>query len=113
MKSSPAVFPESEASKILKRLLARGAISAAGINIATTGLAFLAQVVLARALGADGYGVFAYVTAWVTVLVLLATLGFPTGLLRFAAAYRAREEWHLLRGVIRYAELRVAAASFP
>ena len=94
----------------LKRRLARGALSAFVINVAATGVAFLAQLVLARVLGAYGYGVYAYVTAWVTVLVLLATLGFQTGLLRFASAYAAREEWPLLRGVIRYAEVRVVAA---
>ncbi len=111
MTSSPAVSPKSEAPKSLKARLARGAIGAFAINIGATGLAFLAQVVLARVLGVDGYGVYAYVTAWVTVLALLGTLGSQTGLLRFASAYRARQEWHLLRGVIRYAELRVVAAS--
>jgi O-antigen/teichoic acid export membrane protein len=94
----------------VKTRLARGAASAFIVNILGTAVAFLSHLVLARALSAQGYGVYAYVMAWVTVLALLATLGFQTGLLRFASAYCAREEWQLLRGVIRYAMQRVSLA---
>jgi O-antigen/teichoic acid export membrane protein len=94
----------------LKARLARGAANAFLINALGTGMAFLSQLLLARVLGVDGYGVYAYVIAWVTVLAPLAALGFQTGLLRFAAAYRERGEWALLRGVIRYAERRVLLA---
>ncbi|MGH6917731.1 MAG: oligosaccharide flippase family protein [Geminicoccaceae bacterium] len=93
-----------------KARLARGASSAFIVNTLATGLAFLSQIVLARALGADGYGIYAYVMAWITILALLATLGFQTGMLRFASAYRAREEWPLLRGILRYAMRRVGLA---
>ena len=72
--------------------------------------AFLSQLLLARVLGVAGYGAYAYVMAWVTVLALLATLGFQTGMLRFVSAYCAREEWPLLRGVLRYAMQRVSLA---
>ena len=98
------------AVRSVKARLARGAAHAFLINIFGTGLAFLSQLVLARVLGVEGYGIYAYVIAWITVLALLATLGFQTGMLRFAAAYRAREEWGLLRGVIRYATGRVSLA---
>ncbi len=94
----------------VKSRLARGASNAFIINMLGIGLAFLSQIVLARVLGADGYGVYAYVIAWITILALLATLGFETGMLRFAAAYRAREEWPLLRGILRYAMRRVGLA---
>ena len=65
---------------------------------------------LARVLGASGYGIYAYVTAWIVVLALCATLGFHTAMLRFVSVYRAREEWPLLRGVLRYAAQRVSVA---
>ena len=95
----------------LKAQLARGAAKAFVINLASVGLGFLSQLVLARVLGVEGYGIYAYVFAWVTVLGLLARSGFPTSLLRFVSAYRVQQEWGLLRGVIRYAEVRVAVAS--
>jgi O-antigen/teichoic acid export membrane protein len=90
--------------------VARGAAGAFSIKIFGTAASFLAQLVLARVLGVESYGVYAYVLAWTTLLALLATLGFQQGLLRFAAAYLAQEKWGLLRGVVRYAETRVAVA---
>jgi O-antigen/teichoic acid export membrane protein len=93
-----------------KARLARGAVSAFLVNVAGTGLAFLSQVVLARVLGASGYGIYAYVTAWGVVLALCATLGFHTAMLRFVSAYCACEEWPLLRGVLRYGARRVSVA---
>ena len=90
--------------------LARGAASAFVINVLTTGLAFVTQILLARFLGPAGYGIYAYVIAWTTVLALCATLGFETGMLRFVAAYRARQQWSLLRGILRYALRRVSLA---
>ena len=105
---SDRLAPRPEAS--LGARLARGAAGAITINVAGVGIGFLAQLVLARVLGAESYGVYAYVSAWVAVLSLLTTLGFQAGLLRFASAYAAQEQWGLLRGVVRYAERRVLLA---
>jgi O-antigen/teichoic acid export membrane protein len=93
-----------------KARLARGAARAFIVTSAGTGLAFLSQLVLARVLGASGYGIYAYVMAWVIVLALGATLGFHTAMLRFVSAYRECGEWPLLRGVLRYSALRVGVA---
>lgn len=89
--------------------LARGSAAAMLIYVAGAGLTYCAQLVVARAIGADGYGVYAYVLAWVTVLAYVAALGFDVSLLRFVPAYLARHAADLVRGVIRYAMLRVAA----
>lgn len=94
-------------SDTLKRRLARGSAQALAVHAIGLGLAFLAQMVLTRALGSDGYGVYAFVFAWVTVLARFSTLGFETSLLRFVSAYRAQHLDGLARGVIRYAERRV------
>jgi O-antigen/teichoic acid export membrane protein len=100
----PRVPSKIETANSLKARLARGAAGAFVINIVGTGLAFLSQLVLARALGVEGYGVYAYVITWVTALGLVATLGFRTAVLRFASSYRAQEEWNLLRGIVGYAD---------
>ncbi|HET6519070.1 MAG TPA: lipopolysaccharide biosynthesis protein [Geminicoccaceae bacterium] len=102
--------PVPRADDHLEARLARGAAAALAVNVAGVGLAVLAQLVLARALGAEGYGVYAYVFAWVGLLVLLATLGFETALLRFVPDYRARRAWGALKGVVRHAERRTLAA---
>jgi O-antigen/teichoic acid export membrane protein len=100
----------SGAHAALKARFARGAAGAFSIKIAGTAISFLAQLVLARVLGVESYGVYAYVLAWTTLLALLATLGFQQGLLRFVSAYVAQEKWGLARGVARYAQTRAVMA---
>jgi O-antigen/teichoic acid export membrane protein len=89
--------------------LARGSAAALIVYAAGAGLTYCAQLVLARTIGADGYGVYAYVFAWMTVLAYVSALGFDISLLRFVPAYLAPQVFALLRGVIRYAARRVAA----
>jgi len=45
-------------------------------------VAFCSSIVFARALGAAGYGVYSFVNAWVSLLAILAGLGFPQLLIR-------------------------------
>jgi O-antigen/teichoic acid export membrane protein len=94
----------------LQSQLIRGASTAFVINAAGTAAGFLAQLLLTRTLGADGYGIYAWVGAWVVLLATLATLGFRTALLRLVPSYRGTEDWGHLRGVSAYAERRVGLA---
>ena len=70
------------------------------IRVASALIAFVSQVLLARWLGSFEYGVF--VAVWVGIIILgtLASIGFPSGAMRFVAEYRERQENTLLRGVI-------------
>jgi O-antigen/teichoic acid export membrane protein len=89
--------------------LARGSAAALVVHVAGAGLTYCAQLAVARTIGADGYGVYAYVLAWITVLVYVSALGFDISLLRFVPAYLAMRAFALLRGVIQYACRRAAA----
>jgi O-antigen/teichoic acid export membrane protein len=89
--------------------LARGSAAALVIYVAGAGLTYCAQFAVARTIGAHGYGVYAYVFAWVTVLAYVSSIGFDVSLLRFVPAYLATGAFALLRGVIRYVWRRVAA----
>jgi O-antigen/teichoic acid export membrane protein len=89
--------------------LARGSAAALVVYVAGAGLTYCAQLAVARTIGAEGYGVYAYVFAWVTVLAYVSALGFDISLLRFVPAYLATREFALLRGVIQYAWRWVAA----
>lgn len=93
--------------KGLRGRLARGAANAFVINGVGVGFAFVAQLVAARLLGVDSYGVFSFVLAWVLLLTAAATRGFEMGLVRFAAPYRDQRDLGRLHGVIRFAEARV------
>ena len=89
--------------------VARGAVAALAIHIGGAGLTYCAQLLIARSIGAAGFGVYAYVFAWMTMLAYGAALGFDVSMLRFVAAYQAQGAWPLLRGVIQYGERRAAA----
>jgi O-antigen/teichoic acid export membrane protein len=99
------------ADGFMHRLL-HGSIAAFIVYGMGAGLTYLSQLVIARAVGAESYGIYAYVIAWATILAYFATLGFDVSLLRLVPAYRAQQAWGLVCGVIAYAQRRVAAAGF-
>ena len=68
--------------------LGRASIAALAVFVVGAGLTCVAQLVTARIIGPDSYGVYAYVLAWVTLLGYFSTLGFHVSLLRFVPAYR-------------------------
>ena len=84
----------------------RGGITAFALYMAGAGLACRSQLAIARIVGAETYGIYAYVLAWISVLAYLSALGFDVALLRFLPAYETSHAWALLRGVIQYAERR-------
>jgi O-antigen/teichoic acid export membrane protein len=86
--------------------LARGGVTAFFVYGVGFGLTYCSQLIIARVVGVDTYGVYAYVFAWMVVLAYFSALGFDVGLLRFVAAYEAERAWPLLRGVIQYAQRR-------
>lgn len=91
------------ASRDLGRRLARGSAWAFLAYVGGAALTFVAQLVIARLMGATSYGVYSYVLAWISVLAYGSTLGFNVVLLRFVPAYGVDEQWALARGIIRFA----------
>lgn len=66
------------------------------------GLKFLAEVVLGRNLGPDGYGIYALGLSVLTILKHFSTLGLKTGVLRFGAGYFATNEHSKFRGLVKF-----------
>ncbi|MEX0382546.1 flippase [Spiribacter sp. 1M153] len=94
-----------------KARLIRAGLGSAGIQAANRVLALALGIVLARTLGAEGYGVYAYAFAVMSLLMVAAEAGVPTLLMREVAASESRADWGLLRGVLRRAGQFVALAS--
>jgi len=92
----------------IKRV-ALGGITAFAIFIASAGVTACSQLLIARLVGADTYGIYTYVIAWMTILAYFSALGFDIALLRFLPAYQTKAAWSLARGVIQYAERRALA----
>ena len=59
--------------------VARGGVTAFFVYGAGFGLTYCAQLVIARVVGVDTYGVYAYVFAWMVVLAYFSALGFDVG----------------------------------
>jgi O-antigen/teichoic acid export membrane protein len=95
----------------LRAVLVRGASGSFALRIASMSLNFLASLLIARLLGLAGYGAFAYAQSWVALLVVPAMLGLDLLLVRNIAAYRARFDWSLVKGLLRWANRAVLTTS--
>jgi len=88
---------------ILKELLDRPITRETGwvfvLKIAAAGLSFMVAVVLARILGAEGYGIYAYAYALVSLLALPAQVGLPNLIIRETAKGIVQNEPGLVKGV--------------
>jgi len=89
----------------------RAALFAFGIRVASAGIAFASQVLLARWVGAFEFGIFAYVWVWVFILGSLSTCGLNTSVLRFIPDYRENSQFNLLRGFVAASRLTVVGVS--
>jgi O-antigen/teichoic acid export membrane protein len=81
----------------------RRTVGVALLNVVAAGSSFATHLLLARSMGAAGYGRLAYSLAWVTLLSGLAMAGPDKMLVRYVAAYAVRAEWGLLGGLLRWA----------
>lgn len=98
----PPPSPPRDADSDGVRLLSTSA-KAFAILIAGAAVGLGAQLGTARLIGAEGFGTYVYVIAWMTVLAYVATLGFHTSLLRFLPSYRVGADWARAHGVMRFA----------
>jgi len=92
-------------------VLAKEAGIALVIQFAGILLTYLVQVFLARWMGRTEFGIYEYVIAWSILLAIPAGLGLPHTVLRFVSEYRVKEEWGLLRGIVRSSWLMTILAS--
>jgi O-antigen/teichoic acid export membrane protein len=91
--------------------LARSAFGTLTLRATYAALSFGTAVVLARLLGVNGYGVYAYGVAWAGLLGVPAVLGFDRLVVREMATYLAEERWALIRGLLRRSNQVVGVVS--
>ncbi len=95
----------------LRTRLIKGAVGSFGLQVGFAGFAFLNAIILARVLGAEGYGAFSNAMAWVSLLTIPATFGFGILLVRDTAIYRSQGKWALLKGLLRFSNRIVLVLS--
>lgn len=96
----------------LRAHLIRGAGGSLALKVVSALLSLVVGVLLARALGANQYGIYALALAWLGLLKVPTTLGLPALVTREVAAYSARQDWARLRGLLVRANQVVVGMSF-
>lgn len=84
----------------MRARILRGGAGSALVQVLSRILMLLSGIVLARCLGPEGYGVYAYAFAIMSLLMVVAEAGVPTLLLREVAVSFNRREWGMLRGML-------------
>lgn len=103
--------PQRRRFLTLRHHLIRSASGCLILQIANTALGLLLAVVLARVLGLEHFGIYAFCMSVAQVLTIPAMLGGRNLLVREVAAYQAKGEYHFLRGlVIRFRQVSLLAS---
>ncbi len=84
----------------LRNALARGASKALGVQVLGMIVAYGAQILLARWMTIEAFGVYEYAIAISEFLAFLSSLGLPSAVLRFIPEYTVQEQWAHVRGII-------------
>lgn len=80
--------------------LMKAGVGSMGIKLAYTAIAFLNSMLLAKILGAEGFGIYAYVFALMQFLSIPTQMGIPALVIRELAIANAHQRWALMRGLI-------------
>jgi O-antigen/teichoic acid export membrane protein len=86
------------------RSLTSGRVDAAGtyvLLVASLGLGFLSQLLVARLAGVSGYGIYVYALAWSAIVAQPSLLGLDRVLLRELPIYQETRAFGLMRGLLR------------
>ncbi|AWN47409.1 polysaccharide biosynthesis protein [Methylobacterium terrae] len=78
------------------------ALAVFGVRIAAAACAFVAQVLMARLMGGEEYGVFATVWVWTALVGHASTWGLSQAACRFLPAYRAQGAAGPARGFVAF-----------
>ncbi len=94
-----------------KDFLVQGSVGSFSLRITATGLGFITSILLARLLGAEGYGIYSYALSWALLLSVFAVMGFDKLSVRYLAVYHAKQQWGLMHGLIKRTGQAVLALS--
>jgi O-antigen/teichoic acid export membrane protein len=96
----PVYWKQNNKSDGLRAKLVQSGIGSVVIQTFNRISALVMGLILARMLGVEGYGVYAYAFAVMSLLMVVAEAGVPTLLMRETAASCGRKEWGLLKGAL-------------
>lgn len=95
----------------LKAQLIKGAGGTAILKAVNMALTLVTGVLMARSLGPENYGVYAFVLSLITLLALPTHAGLPTLIIRETAKNQLNKNWGLLKGLLKLSSSFVWAYS--
>jgi O-antigen/teichoic acid export membrane protein len=84
----------------LQKFLAKAVAGTFGLRVFNTALLYLNSLLLARVLGASGFGLYSYAGAWTYLLLIPSALGIEGLILREIAVYKTQSKWNLAKGLL-------------
>jgi len=81
------------------------------VKAANIVLLLLSALLLARLMGAQDYGAYAYILSWVSILLIPALFGMDTLLVRQIAIYDTHSQWALMKGIMGFSVYAVLTSS--
>ena len=83
----------------LKKQLLRVGLASIIIRVIGTALSFFLAVILARTLGADGFGIYSFVLSLLIILAIPIQSGFPNLAVRETSKASINGNWLLIKGI--------------
>lgn len=105
-----AVAANVIAARDERALAQRNAAVAFLVRVASAGILYLSQVVLARWMGSYDYGIYVFVWTWVLVLGGMSTLGLPVLMMRLLPEYLVHGEHGRVRGLLKLGQFSALIA---
>lgn len=106
-----SAFAALRSGQGLKGQLMRGGVGSVAIKIGSTLLNVVLAIVLARVLGAEGFGVYSFVFALISIMAIPAQMGLPNLVVRETAKAQAAGDWALMKGLWRWSSVMALAMS--
>lgn len=78
---------------------ARGGLGSIAVKVANTLLALLVTILLARMLGTEHYGIYAFIMSIVSIVAIPTQFGLPELVVRETAKAQVSGNWALIRGI--------------
>ena len=98
---------QEKADRLLRNGLFRSGLRTAMIRAISLALSLAVSVFLARAMGAQGLGVYTMAFAAISLLGLPVHMGLPTLVTRETARAHTAQDWPVLRGIWIWATRRI------
>lgn len=92
-------MPKDAGDRLRRLFLLHSLLGSAGLRVANAGLGFAVAVVLARTLGADGYGLYSTAFVIASVCSIVVQFGLSNLVMRETATAAVSENWAHMRAV--------------